>query len=377
LDVLRREGFSRLRGRRLGVLCHQASIAADYKHIVDLLLEQPDCDLQAIYGPQHGLHGHTQDNMIEWEGFRDRRTGLPVYSLYGKHRQPPPEMLAGLDALIVDLQDVGSRYYTFIWTMALCMRACEPLGIEMIVLDRPNPIGGLQQEGPFPEPGYESFVGLHPLLIRHALTIGEIARHLQSQFYPQLQLEVVEMEGWERWMYWEDTGLPWAMPSPNMPTVDTAVVYPGGCLLEGTMLSEGRGTTQPFETFGAPYMDAHTYAAALNGLELPGVVFRPVYFEPTFQKHARQLCGGVFVHVTDRKSFLPVLTYVAAIREARAIYGDQFAWRPPPYEYEERLMPFDILIGNSWLREMIDAGAAQEEITRRLQLPWVESSASS
>ena len=356
LDVLQSTEFAGLNGKRVGILCHQASIDRRFQHIIDVFLDAQARNLltvKAVFGPQHGLWGHTQDNMIEWQSFTDPRTGLPVYSLYGETRKPLPEMLNGLDAMVIDLQDVGARYYTFIWTMALTMEACAEQGIEVWVLDRPNPIGRAL-EGPLQEENFLSFVGLKPILPRHGMTIGEIARWLQSEYYPQLNLQVVSMKNWAPDMYFEEIGLPWAMPSPNMPNVETAVVYPGMCLLEGTNLSEGRGTTRPFEIFGAPWMDGWHIAEKLNEYELPGVYFRPIEFQPTFQKYGGEVCQGCFIHVTDRKAFKPFLTGVAVIREAIQCYPDKFRWKEPPYEYEYHKLPIDILLGSKTLRQRIE-----------------------
>lgn len=256
--------------------------------------------------------------------------------------------------MVIDLQDAGARYYTFIWTMALCMRACEAAGIPVLVLDRPNPLGGIEVEGTLLRPEFSSFVGLYPLPTRHGMTIGEIARFLAGAFFPRCRLDVVAMTEWKREMNFDDTGLPWAMPSPNLPTVDTALVYPGGCLLEATNLSEGRGTTRPFEMIGAPYLDGHRFCEALNRSGLDGVKFRPIEFEPTFNKHARERCGGCFVHVLDRSVFRPVLTSVAILQEAIRQADGRFAWKPPPYEYEAEKRPIDILAGNDWLADAIE-----------------------
>ncbi len=354
LDLIHQGTLNPYRGERLGLVCNQASIAADYTHSIEVHKQH---NLRRIFGPQHGLFGHTQDNMIEWEGTRDPRTGLEIVSLYGEHRQPTPAMLADLDRLVIDLPDVGARYYTFIWTMALCLKACEPLGLPVTVLDRPNPIGGTQVEGPLLEPEYASFVGLYPLRIRHGMTIGEVARHLVDHHFPRVDLTVLEMQGWERPMYFDDTGLPWAMPSPNMPTLDTAIVYPGGCLLEGTNLSEGRGTTRPFEIFGAPWLDAWKFCDALNASGLEGCHFRPYQFQPTFHKFAGELCEGAFLHVTNRQTFKPFLSYLAVLQTSMRQAPNQFAWKQPPYEYETEKLPIDILLGNSWLRHTIESGA--------------------
>jgi len=368
LDILLDQQCKPIERRSIGILCNQASVTRDLVHAVDALLPQHKrtFDIKAVFGPQHGLHGHTQDNMIEWEGAHDERTGIPIYSLYGEHREPTDEMLRGIDLFVVDMQDVGARYYTFIWTMDLCMHACERLGVEMLVLDRPNPIDGLQTEGPMLQPDLTSFVGLRPLPTRHGLTIAEIATHLQQTYYPKLKLQTITMQGWSRSDYFDDLDLRWIPPSPNMPLVDTAVVYPGMCLLEGTNISEGRGTTRPFETFGAPYVRAWDLARKLNDLDLPGVRFRPIQFQPTFQKHSGELCGGCFLHVTDRRAFQPVLTAFAVIRECANMGGDKFEWKQPPYEYEMEKRPIDILLGRHKLAEKIVGDTAINELHQTL-----------
>lgn len=369
LDVLAESGYEALRGRSIGVLCNQASVSKGLVHIVDLLLSEHQSGqfaVKAVFGPQHGLHGHTQDNMIEWEGDHDERTGIPVYSLYGQTREPSDEMLAGVDLLVVDLQDLGARYYTFIWTMSLCMKACERLQIPVMVLDRPNPIGGLQTEGPMLQESLTSFVGLHPIPTRHGMTIGELAKHFQSAYYRALKLDVVTMEGWSRSDYFDDLDLKWVPPSPNVPVVDTAVVYPGMCLLEGTSLSEGRGTTRPFETFGAPWLDGWKLASALNDLQISGAHFRPVQFQPTFNKFHGELCNGCFLHVTDRRSFEPVLAAIAILRESLRQSGGRFAWKEPPYEYEHEKRPIDILFGRPDMADMVVGDAPLNEIRHAL-----------
>ena len=368
LDILAASDFQALAGRSIGLVCNQATIGADHRHILELLLpghRSGKFKIAKVFGPQHGLFGHTQDNMIEWEGTTDPRTGLIVHSLYGEHREPTDEMLSDVELLVVDLPDIGSRYYTFIWTTALCLKRCEALGIPVMVLDRPNPIGGLQVEGTVLDPAYASFVGLYPLPLRHGMTLGEIACYLQHRFFPKVSLEVIQLDGWSRGDYFDDTGLPWAMPSPNMPLLDTALVYPGACLLEGTNISEGRGTTRPFETFGAPYLDGWQFAAALNEIQLPGCRFRAVQFQPTFQKHAGSICEGAFLHVVDRHAFEPALAYVAILQEAVRQSAGAFKWNDPPYEYEVEKLPIDILAGNSWLREGIEGLTLLSEIRQR------------
>ncbi|MEJ2636095.1 MAG: DUF1343 domain-containing protein [Calditrichia bacterium] len=356
LDILQQQDFRTLRGRKIGLLCNQASINKNYEHIISVMLpfhDRKQFTIQAVFGPQHGLWGHTQDNMIEWEGYHDKYTGLTIYSLYGQHRKPTPEMLRGVDLFVADLQDVGSRYYTFMWTMALAMEACQEAGIPVLVLDRPNPISGERAAGTVLDPQFSSFVGLYPLPQRHAMTLGEIALYLKENYFSDLDLKIVKMKAWKRRMYFAETGVPWAVPSPNMPAWETAVVYPGMCLLEATNISEGRGTTRPFETFGAPWISGRTLSKRLNQLELPGVFFRPIQYLPTFDKYQDQICEGAFIHVTDRDRFKPVLTTLALLQEIQNLYPSEFEWVPPPYEYEYEKLPIDILLGNGWLRQMI------------------------
>lgn len=333
---------------RVGALLHSASVTADLVPTLAVLEELAGAgrfQLGALFGPQHGFESSTQDNMIEWSGFRHPRLGVPVFSLYGEVREPTTEMLDNIDVLFVDLVDVGSRYYTFIWTMFLCLQACERAGLPVIVADRPNPLGGVRGEGPAQREDYLSFVGLHPLPNRHAMTIGELARLFCVKKFPSCELTVLPMQGWRRDMWYDETGLPWVLPSPNMPTLDTAIVYPGMCLLEGTNLSEARGTTRPFELFGAPWIDGFALSTKLNELGLPGVHFREAAFEPKFQKHADRLCRGAQIHVTDRDSFLPWRTGIEVIRVCREMWPEEFAWKPLPYEYETEKLPIEILLG--------------------------------
>lgn len=368
LDRMVGEGFAPLAGRRLGLLAHPASRDARLRRAWLLMHGAADADLRCIFGPQHGFRGDTQDNMIEFAPHRDAATGLPVHSLYGEHRQPTAEMLQGIDTLVVDLQDVGARYYTFVWTLDLCLEACAREGKSVVVLDRPNPLGGLAVEGTVLAPEYASFVGRAPIPMRHGLTMGELALFLRAWRGLDVDLDVVWMQGWRRDLDFDATGLPWVLPSPNMPTVDTAFVYPGGCLLEGTNLSEGRGTTRPFEIFGAPWIDADRLVERLRGWNLPGVRWRPLEFEPTFHKFAGELCGGVQVHVTDRRAFESVTTYTAAIAAVRELWPDRFAWREPPYEYETQKLPMDILAGGTAWREQVEAGLSPW----RMKAGWEE-----
>lgn len=349
-----------LTGARMGMIVHPASVTSELAFGVDAV-RRAGLDVRALFGPQHGARGEKQDNMIESAPYADPVTGLPVHSLYGEVRKPTPDMLAGLDAVLFDLQDVGVRVYTFVWTMALAMEACGEAGVRFVVLDRPNPIGG-KREGPVLRPGFESFVGLHPVPLRHGVTCGELARWLCAERGVACELSVLPCRGWRREATWRDTGLPWVMPSPNLPTTDSCAVYPGMVLLEGTNLSEGRGATRPFELFGAPWLDPDALVKRLRGARLPGVMFRPCHFEPTFQKHAGKLCGGAQLHVTDPDAFAPVRTAVEVLAAARDLAPDHFEWRAPPYEYEEELPPIDILWGHDGLRASLEAGADADEI---------------
>jgi len=359
-DALLESG--RLRGLTVGIVCNHASVDGRFRHIVDRLNAADGVTLGAIFGPQHGFRSDVQDNMIETAHDQDASRRVPVYSLYSETREPTAEMLKGLDVLVVDLQDVGARIYTYIYTLANCLRACRRHGVPVIVCDRPNPIGGVAIEGETLVPGFESFVGQFPIPMRHGMTIAEIARLFNGTFGLGAELDVVPLTGWTRGMHADDTGLPWVMPSPNMPTLDTAIVYPGTVLFEGTMLSEGRGTTRPFELVGLPGIDAERFADAMNAEGHPGVYFRPAVFEPTFQKHARMTCGGCQMHVLDRVAFRPVAVGVALIAQFRRMAPSTFAWRKPPYEYEHEKEPFDILAGSGELRQQIERGVAAREI---------------
>ena len=294
-----------LRSAAAGLIMHPASVTATLVPSVDALLGA-GFTLRSLFGPQHGARGEKQDNMIESEHYADPRTGLPVHSLYSEVRKPIPEMLEGLEVVLFDLQDVGVRVYTFVWTMALAMEACAAAGIRFVVLDLPNPVGGEVLEGPVLRQGFESFVGLHPIPLRHGFTAGELARWLNDVRGIGCDLDVIPMDGWRRDMFWEDTGLPYVLPSPNLPTPDSCVVYPGMVLVEGTNLSEGRGTTKPFELVGAPYLDPYALVEAVSSEDTVGATLRPCFFEPTFQKHAGVMCGGVQIHVTDPRAFRSV-----------------------------------------------------------------------
>jgi uncharacterized protein YbbC (DUF1343 family) len=345
-------------GRNIGLVTNQSAVTSDLRHVVDLLHRGRGWKLTTLFGPEHGIWGEAQD-MAHVDHSIDPMTGLTVYSLYGASENdlaPRRELLRNLDALVIDLQDIGSRYYTFIYTMALCMREAAQVGVQVIVLDRPNPIDGVHLEGNIREEQFSSFVGMFPLPTRHAMTAGELARYFNKVFQLNCDLVVVPMRGWRRSMWWGDTGLPWVIPSPNMPTVFTATVYPGMCLIEGTNLSEGRGTTHPFELFGAPWLDPFRLAERLNGLGLPGVRFRPHYFLPTFQKHAGNVCGGVELHVTSRGEFEPYRTGLWCVKVARDMNPEKFDWRRETYEFVSDRLAIDLLAGSARYRELVESG---------------------
>lgn len=314
--------------------------------------------LKALFGPQHGFWGDKQDNMIESPDADHPLTGTPVYSLYGRVRKPEPEMLAGLDVLLVDLQDVGTRVYTYIHTLRLAMEACGRAGVEVHVLDRPNPLGRAM-EGNLLDDDCRSFVGLTRLPMRHGLTMAELARFL-ADGRVECGLSLTPMTGYDPDGYFETTGLPWVPPSPNLPLVDSAVVYPGQVIFEGTNMSEGRGTTRPFETIGAPYINPFALIDRLAELDLPGVVFRPIYFEPTFNQHAGQTCGGVFLHVIDRAAYRPYLTALHLLAEVARLWPDEFRFSPPPYEYEFKRPPIDLIVGRAGLAQRLAQGEAPQ-----------------
>ncbi len=372
-----RSGLERLlerpepvRGLRLGLVCNPSTITPDLVHGSVALARRRGVRLVALFGPEHGIAADAQD-LVEVGHSRDRATGLPVFSLYGATRVPSAAMLEGLDAVAFDLQDVGARYYTFVYTLLHVLEACARAGKRVLVLDRPNPIGGETVDGNVLEAEYRSFVGLHPLAVRHGMTVGELALMFRDERALDVDLRVVRLAGWRRAMAYEDTGLPWVMPSPNMPTVDTAFVYPGGCLVEGTNLSEGRGTTRPFELVGAPWLDAAALAHALERERIPGAGFRAASFAPTFQKHAGRLCHGVQVHVSDRRRFPAFLAYLLLIHHARLQDPKRFAWRDPPYEYEKVKRPIDILCGTDRIRRAIEAGVSP----RKLAGGWAREAA--
>lgn len=355
------------KNKKIGLICNQASVDHKFRHTADLFFENSNINLVSLFGPQHGIRGDVQDNMVETTHTTDKKTGLPIFSLYSETREPTAEMLSGIDTIVFDLQDVGCRVYTFIYTMANAMRACASNNKEFIVLDRPNPIGGESVEGNCLEKGNESFVGQYPIPMRHGLTIGELAQLFNEEFSINCDLKVVKMSGWERGFYLDETDSPWVMPSPNMPTIETAVVFPATVYFEGTQVSEGRGTTKPFEIVGAPFIETYRFQNALAKLELPGVIFREINFLPTFQKHKNEVCGGVFLHITDRKQFKPVITGIGLIKTLYELYSEEFNWKVPPYEYVYDRNPFDVIAGTTTTRKQIESGLSLQEI----ELSWL------
>ncbi len=345
-----------LRDRRVGLIVNHTSFTPNMRFLPSELM-RAGIRVTAIFGPEHGFAGAAQD-MVALDG-RATWNGIPVFSLYGstvESLSPTPEALDLVDALVFDVQDVGSRYYTFVWTLALAMRAAGAAGKAVIVCDRPNPLGGRVVSGPGLEPGFESFVGLYPVPTRHGMTAGEIAGHVRRIHGIDVDLDVIPMAGWSRRMWWDETGLPWIPPSPNMPSLATAIVYPGGCLIEATALSEGRGTTTPFELVGTPGIDGDVVARDVNARGLPGCVLRPAAFEPRFQKHADRPCGGVFVHVADRDAFDAVRTYAHLLDVIRRRFPEAFAWRAEAYEFVRDVPAIDLLAGSSRLRHAIETG---------------------
>jgi uncharacterized protein YbbC (DUF1343 family) len=364
-----------LKGTRFGLLLNQASVNDAFAYASDLLARRFPGKLAALFSPQHGPWGEQQENMIETGHGRDEGLGVPVYSLYSATRKPAPAMLRGLGCFVIDLQDVGTRVYTFAWTMMYCLEACAAARIPVVVLDRPNPLGGDAFEGPLLDPHYASFVGRAAVPMRHGLTLGELATWLNATHKIGATLEVVRMSGWRRSMRWPDTGRTWVPPSPNLPRHEGCAVYPGQVLLEGTNLSEGRGTTTPFEVFGAPFVSPAKLLAALGPFKLAGVRLRPVRFEPTFHKWHGKSCGGLYLHVTDARAFRPVRTTLAFLAAVRRLWPRDLAWRDPPYEYEKVKKPIDILFGSCTFREALERGTIKgpgdlDEVAKLDEAAW-------
>jgi uncharacterized protein YbbC (DUF1343 family) len=350
---------SGLQDASFGLLMNQASVDHQFRYSCDVLAKRFPGKLRALFSPQHGLWCHEQANMIESPHGRHEPLGIPIYSLYSETRRPTREMLAGLDCFVIDLQDVGTRVYTFAWTMLECMKACAAAKIPVVILDRPNPIGGIAVEGPLLVEAFTSFVGGASIPVRHGLTLAELAILFNTQLQVGADLHVIPMEGWRREMLFSDAGLPWIAPSPNMPRLETALLYPGQVLLEGTNLSEGRGTTMPFELIGAPFIDPYALASEIAHHEHPGLTVRPLRFQPTFDKWQAQSCGGIAIHITEPAKVQPVRFTVDVLATVRRLYPHDFAWLPPPYEYEREKPPIDILYGSDKLRKALEDQASR------------------
>ena len=362
LEKLAQESRKWISQERLGLLCNPASVDSRFTHARHLIDQAFPKQLTALYSPQHGFFAEKQDNMIESEDILDPMLQIPVFSLYGKTRKPDARMFEPIDLLLVDLQDVGTRVYTFIYTLSYCLEAAAEYGVRVVVLDRPNPINGVDVEGNCLSVDFTSFVGRYPIPMRHGLTIAELANLFNDYFGIGCDLQVVTMNGWKRNMLFGDTLLPWIAPSPNLPTPASTLVYPGQVILEGTNLSEGRGTTQPFELFGAPYIDGEKIQSTLKNTQLPGTVLRPAVFEPTSNKWQATPCNGFQIHVTDPAQFRPYATTLQLIRAIISCHRDQFEWKLPPYEYEFERMPIDLIIGDSGIRERLEKLDPIEEI---------------
>jgi uncharacterized protein YbbC (DUF1343 family) len=346
--------FEELKDRRLGLLANPASVDSRFQHAVKIIQQLFPGRLTTLFSPQHGFYAEKQDNMIESDHTKEPELGIPIYSLYSHTRIPTQKMFENIDTLVVDLQDVGTRVYTFIYTISYCMAVAARTQKQVVVLDRPNPVGGCQVEGNVLEPSAASFVGRFPIPMRHGMTVGEICRFFNQVFEIGCDLTVVPMTGWHRHMYWPDTGLTWIPPSPNLPTPLSCMVYPGQVIFEGTNISEGRGTTLPFELFGAPFLDTAVITPVLNQ-KVPGAFFRPVCFEPTSGKWHNQVCNGWHIHVTDRKVFTPYAASLLALQQIIRHHPDAFAFKPPPYEYEYERLPMDLILGSRDIRERLCA----------------------
>jgi uncharacterized protein YbbC (DUF1343 family) len=363
-DILVQTRFSRFSGLKIALCTNYPVCDSRLTPTLELFKNQKIFKLQSIFAPEHGLLSDLQDQVVSRDTLIRK---IPVVSLYGSKLSPPDRLFKSLDMVVIDLIDIGCRYYTFLWTAVLILRVAAEHGIKVVILDRPNPLAGRIVQGPVLEPRFSSFVGLYPIPIRHGLTIGELATLINEEFAIRGELEIVAMKGWKRSMYFHETGLPWTLPSPNMPSPETAYVYPGMCLLEGTNVSEGRGTTRPFELFGAPWIDPKALTDALNQARLPGLRFRPAFFRPTFHKFRGELCAGAQIVINDRTAMDPVILGLTVIRSLMDMYPKQFRWRPPPYERERKKMPFDILVGNSWIREALERRRPIAAIERRWQ----------
>jgi len=367
IEVLLEDQFELINGKRVGLITNPTGVDQELNSIVDTLYNHPDIKLTALYGPEHGVRGDAPAGS-DVESYIDEKTGLPVYSLYGSTKKPTRDMLANVDVLLFDIQDVGARFYTYIYTMALAMEAAKENHIPIIVLDRPNPISGTKVEGPMMEGKYASFVGKYPIPVRHGMTVGELALLFNQEFGIGADLMVVKMVGWKRGMFYDETPLPFVMLSPNMPTLDAVIAYTGTALIEGTNISEGRGTTRPFELVGAPFINGDELAAKLNSCKLPGVTFRAASFTPTASKYMNQLSHGIQIHVTDRLSYKPFETGLYIVKTIYDMYPDKFEFRKP---HSAGISFFDNLVGNGSIRASIEAGKPIEDMKKEWQPAWM------
>ncbi|MBW1667031.1 MAG: DUF1343 domain-containing protein [Deltaproteobacteria bacterium] len=368
LEVFKHEYWPKLKGYNLGLLSNQASVDFRLQPAKKVISELLPGHIKALFGPQHGYGVQDQDNMVETQHSFDKELGAPIFSLYSEVRKPTPEMLEPVDILIIDLQDVGTRVYTFASTVLACLKAARQLGKKVIILDRPNPLGGETVEGNLLDPALFSFVGAYRFPMRHALTMGEIALIFNCELDIGADLDIVTMKGWKRSMIWQDTELRWIMPSPNMPIPETAQVYPGQVLWEGTNISEGRGTCRPFEIFGSPFMDTKGILKRLFPEATAGCILQEIMFRPTFNKWEQETCRGFMIHITDQHVYCPYFTSIALLQAVLAIHPEEFSWKPPPYEYEYQKMPIDMILGDSSLRKEIETGTSPF----RIREGWVE-----
>jgi len=360
-------GFDLIRGCKVGLCTNIASCSTSLEPTVAIFSKQKAFRLNALFAPEHGFFGALQDQ-IRAKTYYDKERRVSIYSLYGKHLIPDKAILNKIDVLVIDLQDIGTRYYTFVWSALLLIEQVANLDKKVIILDRPNPLNGVTVQGPVLEPQYVSFVGLYPIPVRHGLTIGELCAFVNSELHLGADIKIVKMTGWTRDLYFSDTGSCWTMPTPNMPGFSTALVYPGMCLLEGTNISEGRGTTKPFEVFGAPWIRPFSFIGAINKRKIPGVKFRPTFFIPTFNKYKGRLCGGAQMYVTNKRRFDPFSTGLEIIQTIKRLYPGKFRWRRPPYEHEIRKFPFEILTGNAWIKQSLDKNHSIASIRQKWQL---------
>lgn len=367
INTLMSRGFDLLKGLNVGLCTNIASCNSVLDPTIAIFTKQKAFKLNAVFAPEHGFFSALQDQ-VRSQNYYDKERKVRVYSLYSKSLVPDKAILKKIDILVIDLIDIGTRYYTFIWSAILLIEQVARLGKKIVILDRPNPLNGKTVQGPVLEPEYVSFVGLYPVPVRHGMTIGELCNLVNDELHLGADIQVVKMKGWERGFCFEDTGLYWTVPTPNMPSFSTALVYPGMCLLEGTNVSEGRGTTRPFEIFGAPWIGPFSFVKSLNKKKIPGVMFGPAFFIPTFSKYKNRLCGGAQIYVTNMRRFNPFSAGLEIIHAIKSLYPGKFRWRRPPYEHETRRLPFDILAGNAWIKQALDKNHSINSIKKRWQM---------